>query len=217
MYNTVLFDLDGTLTDPGVGITNSVMYALQKFGITVTDRSELYCFIGPPLTDSFEKYYGFSKEQSLRALELYREYFSVTGLYENEIYSGTVDMLEQLKAAGKKLILATSKPEKYAAEIIRYFKIDGYFDFVAGATMDEKRNKKADVIAWAVESCGIKDLDTTVMVGDRNQDINGAKENGIDSVGVLYGYGDIEELTCAGATHIAKTTEDVVSIILNKE
>ena len=214
MYNTVLFDLDGTLTDPGVGITNSVMYALQKFGITVTDRRELYCFIGPPLTDSFQKYYGFTEEESITALKLYREYFSVTGLYENEIYSGTVKMLETLKTAGKKLVLATSKPEKYAVQILRHFGIDKYFDFVAGATMDETRNKKADVIAWAIERCKINDLDETVMVGDRHQDINGAAQNGIDSIGVLYGYGDTDELSGAGATYIAESTEEVVKIIL---
>ena len=214
MYNTVLFDLDGTLTDPGVGITNSVMYALQKFGITVTDRSELYCFIGPPLTDSFQKYYGFTEEESITALKLYREYFSVTGLYENEIYSGTVNMLETLKTAGKKLVLATSKPEKYAVQILEHFGIDKYFDFVAGATMDETRNKKADVIAWAIERCKITDLDETVMVGDRHQDINGAAQNGIDSIGVLYGYGDTDELSGAGATYIAESTEEVVNIIL---
>ncbi len=215
MYNTVLFDLDGTLTDPVIGITNSVMYALEKFGIKVNDRRELYCFIGPPLTDSFERYYGLSKEDSLDALKYYREYFSVTGLYENEIYSGTVKMLETLKSEGKRLILATSKPEKYAIEILKHFKIYGYFDFIAGATMDEKRNKKGDVIAWAVKNADI-DIKTAVMVGDRNQDINGAKENGIDSIGVLYGYGDVDELTGAGATHIAADTEEVTKIVLRR-
>lgn len=215
MYNTVLFDLDGTLTDPGIGITNSVMYALNKFGITVADRSELYCFIGPPLVDSFEKYYGFSKEQSLEALRLYREYFSVKGIYENELYSDTQKMLQTLKDAGKKLVLATSKPEEYAVEILRHFKIYDYFDFAAGATMDEKRNKKADVIAWAITQCGINDLSATVMVGDRCQDISGAAKNGIVSIGVLYGYGDMDELVTAGAVYIAENADDVTDIVLS--
>ena len=137
MYNYILFDLDGTLTDPGRGITNSVAYALEKFGVSVSDKKELYKFIGPPLTDSFEKYYGFSEEDALIAVEYYREYFKPKGIYENEIYSGVPELLKSLKESGKTVILATSKPEIFAIEILKYFGIDEYFDFVAGATLDK--------------------------------------------------------------------------------
>ena len=213
MYNTVLFDLDGTLTDSGEGIINSVVYALDKWGIKVEDREGLKCFIGPPLVDSFEKYYGFSREKSLKTVEYYREYFSVQGLFENRVYKGVEELLNGLNEAGKTLILATSKPEEYTIRILEHFGLDKYFDFVAGATMDEKRSKKSEVIAWVIKNMEIADLSCAVMVGDRDQDILGAKENGIDSIGVLYGYGDYGELKGAGATHIADNTQEVFKII----
>ncbi|MBR5286145.1 MAG: HAD family hydrolase [Clostridia bacterium] len=213
MYNYILFDLDGTLTDPGRGITNSVAYALNKFGIDVADKTELYKFIGPPLTDSFEKYYGFSSDEAITAVEYYREYFKPKGIYENEIYQGVPEFLKALKENGKTVILATSKPEIFAIEILKYFGIDAYFDFVAGATLDKTRNKKGDVIAYALESVNVTDKSQCLMIGDRDQDINGAKQNGIDSLGVLYGYGDFEELSNAGATYIAKTVEDIIKYV----
>ena len=213
MYNYILFDLDGTLTDPGRGITNSVAYALNKFGITVADKSELYKFIGPPLTDSFEKYYGFSEADALIAVEYYREYFKPKGIYENEIYKGVPELLKSLKESGKSVILATSKPEIFAIEILKYFGIDGYFDFAAGATLDKTRNKKGDVIAYALESMNVTDKSQCLMIGDRDQDINGAKQNGIDSLGVLYGYGDENELSNAKSTYIAKTVEDIIKYV----
>ena len=153
MYKYILFDLDGTLTDPARGITNSVTYALNKFGIDVADKTELYKFIGPPLTDSFEKYYGFSSDEAITAVEYYREYFKPKGIYENEIYQGVPELLKALKENGKTVILATSKPEIFAIEILKYFKLDSYFDFVAGATLDKSRTKKGDVIAYALNSC----------------------------------------------------------------
>ena len=213
MYNYILFDLDGTLTDPGRGITNSVAYALEKFGVSVSDKKELYKFIGPPLTDSFEKYYGFSEEDALIAVEYYREYFKPKGIYENEIYSGVPELLKSLKESGKTVILATSKPEIFAIEILKYFGIDEYFDFVAGATLDKQRTKKGDVIAYALNSCNITDKSDCLMVGDREQDIKGAIANGIDSLGVLYGYGDFEELSNAGATYIAKTVDEIIKYV----
>ena len=217
MYKYILFDLDGTLTDPGLGITNSVMYALKKFNIEVEDRASLYKFIGPPLLDSFQIYYGMSKEESELALKYYREYFRPHGLYENEVYGGVEELLKTLKAHGKTIILATSKPEEFAVEILRHFQLDKYFDFVAGATMDEKRVKKADVITYALESCKVADLDTAIMVGDREHDVLGAKQVGLESIGVLYGYGDLEELNNAGASYIAKDAEDILKIVLNVE
>lgn len=217
MYQNILFDLDGTLTDPGIGITNSVMYALKKFQIEVEDRTTLFKFIGPPLKASFEKYYGFSKEESELALQYYREYFRPYGLYENKVYDGVRELLIELKKQNKTLLLATSKPEEFAIEILKHFDLYPYFDFVAGATMDSSRVKKADVILYALQSYGVSDLSSAIMIGDREHDILGAKQVGLDSIGVLYGYGDYEELKEAGATYIAENAEDILKIILAKE
>lgn len=214
MYDTILFDLDGTLTDPGLGITNSVMHALKKWGIEVNDRSSLYRFIGPPLQDSFMQYYEFSKEDAEKAVIGYREYFREKGLYENEVYPGAEKLLSELKAAGKKIALATSKPEEFAIKILKHFQLDGYFDVIAGATMDSSRSKKADVIAYCLEQLGVKELSGVVMVGDREHDIIGAKTVGVDSIGVLVGYGSREELEQAGATRVVETLEDVLKAVL---
>ncbi len=213
MYQYVLFDLDGTLTDPAEGITNSVAYALDKFGITVTDKRELYKFIGPPLVDSFMKYYGFSASDADQAVAYYREYFKPTGIFQNSLYEGVPELLKQLKGLGKTVLLATSKPEVFAVEILKHFGIFEYFDFVAGATLDSTRNKKGDVIAYALDSMNITEKGACLMVGDRNQDINGAKENNIASLGVLFGYGDLDELTTAGATYLAETVKDILRFI----
>lgn len=213
MYTTVLFDLDGTLTDPGIGITNSVMYALRKFGIDVADRGELYRFIGPPLYYSFTTFYGFSHDDAEAAVRYYREYFSDKGIFENKVYDGVPEMLGAIKNSGKKLVLATSKPEVYAKRILEHFSLDGYFDFVGGATMDGSRNSKSDVISYVLDSVGVTDKSACIMIGDREHDILGAKANGIDSVGVLYGYGTRDELTEAGTTYIAKTVDGILSLI----
>ena len=213
MYDIILFDLDGTLTDPGIGITNSVAHALSHWNIEVTDRSELYKFIGPPLSDSFMRYYGFSEEDAIRAIAVYREYFSVKGLYENEVYPGIPELLQTLKAQGKTVVLATSKPEKFAVEILRHFGLYDYFDIIAGASMDESRNKKADVIAYALSQMKDPDISKLIMIGDREHDVLGAKQFGIDSIGVLYGYGDRAEHEAAGATYIAEKVEDILPLL----
>ena len=210
MYKYILFDLDGTLTNPELGITNCVMYALEKFGIKENDRKKLHPFIGPPLTYSFHNFYGLSEEESKQAVAFYRERFSVKGLYENDVYVGVPEMLQNLKEQGKKLIIATSKPEEYTIKILKYFELYKYFDFVAGATMDGSRGEKSEIITYALEISSIEDKSQTVMIGDRKYDILGAKENGLDSIGVLYGFGDYEELTNAGATYIAETVEDIL-------
>ncbi len=214
MYETVLFDLDGTLTDPGEGITNSVAYALRKYGIEVTDRKELYKFIGPPLKDSFMKYYSFSEADALNAIEYYREYFRDKGIFENQVYEGVEEMLKALHASGKKIVLATSKPEEFAVRILEHFDLRKYFDIVAGASMDSSLSKKGDVIAYALSMCDNIAKETAVMVGDREHDIIGAKENGLDSVGVLYGYGSEEELQECGADYIVSQPCKVVSLLL---
>ena len=212
-YNYVLFDLDGTLTDPGTGITNSVMHALKKYGIEVEDRTSLYKFIGPPLIDSFEKYFGFSHEEAVKSVDYYREYYKDKGIYENEVYAGVEELLKKLNEKGKKIILATSKPELFAKQILRHFGIEKYFLFAAGSTMDETRTNKAEVIEYALSECGITEKTAVVMVGDREHDIIGANKNGIDSIGVLFGYGSREELESAGATYIAETVGDIEKYI----
>lgn len=208
-YQYFLFDLDGTVTDPGEGITNSVMYALQKFGIHERDRRKLYRFIGPPLADSFREFYGFSADGAKKGIRFYREYYSKKGIFENKLYPGIEEVLKRMKEDGKTLVLATSKPEFFAGRILEYFHLDSYFTFVAGATMDENRVKKGDVIVYALEQCSITDKRKALMIGDRKHDIQGAKENGLDSMGVLYGYGSREELETAGADYLAETVEDI--------
>ena len=212
-YDVILFDLDGTLTDPGTGITNSVMHALKKYGIEVEDRAQLYKFIGPPLHESFEKYYGFSHEEAMQAVEYYREYYKVKGIYENLLYDGIENLLKKLFENGKKIILATSKPEVFAKEILRHFGIEKYFYYVAGSNLDGSRTLKAEVIGYALESAEITDKSGAVMVGDREHDIIGAKKIGLDSAGVLFGYGSREELETAGADFIAESVSDIEKFI----
>ena len=217
MYKYILFDLDGTLTDPGLGITNSVMYALKKFNIDVEERASLYKFIGPPLMDSFKMFYGFSEEDSELGVKYYREYFKERGLYENEVYDGIEELLKALKDQNKSLIIATSKPDEFAVEIVKHFHLDQYFDFVAGATMDSSRSKKADVIEYAIKNCNITDLSSAIMIGDREHDILGAKQVGLDSIGVLFGYGNYAELEAAGATHIVEKPADILQIVAGED
>lgn len=213
MYKYLLFDLDGTLTDPGLGITNSVMYALRKFDIYVDDRTSLYRFIGPPLMDSFEEYYGFSREQCVLAVKYYREYFTERGMFENTVYDGIPELLTRLKEKGRTLAVATSKPEPFAVKILQHFGLYDCFELVAGATLDETRNKKADVISYALERFGVSDRAAAIMIGDREHDIIGAKENGLDSMGVLFGYGSCDELKRAGATFIAEKPVDIENYV----
>lgn len=213
-YKYILFDLDGTLTDPAVGITTSVAYALKRFGIKVDDITTLNHFIGPPLLDTFMEDYGFSEEEAQTAIDYYRERFRVKGLYENVVYDGVFEMLEALKKGGKEIILATSKPEPFAKEILRHFGLEKYFLFAAGSNFDGTRTAKAEVIEYALKSAGVTDKSAVVMIGDRKHDIIGAKKAGLDSIGVLYGYGSIEEINGAGATYIAETVEEVTKLII---
>lgn len=214
-YKYILFDLDGTLTDPKVGITKAVAYALKDFDIDVENLDDLCKFIGPPLKDSFMEYYGFSKEDSDTAIKKYREYFSVKGLYENIVYDGIKEVLQNLKDNKKTLILATSKPKIFALKILEHFHLLKYFDFVSGAELDGTRDKKGDVIAYALAENHITDLSSVLMIGDRKHDIIGAKENYIDSMGVLYGYGNKEEFQKAGADYIVSTVKEI-SCVLDK-
>lgn len=213
MFQSILFDLDGTLTDAAPGITNSVKYALSKFGIDETDDNKLRKFWGPPLISSFMEFYGFSKEKAQKAVEYYREYFVPHGIFENEVYSGIPKLLQKLKADGKTLIIATSKPETFAVQIAEHFEIDSYFDLIAGSNLDNTRSKKAQVIEYALETLGILDRAHAVMIGDREHDIKGAKKTGLRSIGVLYGYASPGELENAGADFTANSPEELYTII----
>ncbi|MEQ8197887.1 MAG: HAD family hydrolase [Clostridiaceae bacterium] len=213
-YEYILFDLDGTLTDSAIGITNSVMYALNKYGIEVSDRSELYRFVGPPLSDSFENFYGFSREDAKEAVEYYREYYREKGIFENLVYDGCENLLKTLKDNDMTLAVATSKPEVFARQILEHFNMAKYFTYIAGSNLDGTRVKKGEVIRYALESCNITDLSKTIMIGDREHDIIGAKEAGIHSIGVLFGYGDRDELMTAGADFIADRVADIGQVIL---
>lgn len=209
-----LFDLDGTLTEPAEGITNSVAFALEKFGIIPQSKTELYKFIGPPLIDSFMEFYGFSREKADKAVEYYREYYKARGIFENKVYEGIPYILKTLHEGGKKVILATSKPEAFAKQILEHFNLSQYFTLIAGATMDESRSKKDAILAYAIDKSGITDLSEAIMIGDRKFDIEAAHKFGIKAIGVLFGYGSIEELKLAGADYIAATPNELKNLLI---
>ncbi|MBO5041147.1 MAG: HAD family hydrolase [Clostridia bacterium] len=214
MKDIVFFDLDGTLTDSGDGIKNSAAYALNKFGIPVPKRDELNKFIGPPLVGSFRNLFGMSDEDADLAVVYYREYYAVKGIFENSLYDGVTDMLEALKKAGRTIVLATSKPEIYANQILKYFNIYDYFTHVCGAEMDHKRTDKHEVIEYALETAGVTDRSRVVMVGDRLHDIQGAKKSHLDSIGVTFGYGSEAELKEAGADYIVNDAKELTELLL---
>lgn len=213
MKQHLFFDLDGTLSDPMLGITHSVQHALKKYGITVDNLQQLCPFIGPPLQDSFQDFYGFSKEEADQACEYYNEYFLTKGLYENTLYPGMKEFLQLQADKGKTLYVATSKPEQLAKQILEYFDIDSYFHYIGGDTMQRTRSAKAKVIRYIMEANGLTDPSAILMIGDRKHDIIGAKEVGIQSVGVLYGYGDRKELTQAGADYIVEDLEELEALL----
>lgn len=213
-YDTLLFDLDGTLTDPKEGITKSVAYALKHFGIEVADLDSLCKFIGPPLSYSFREYFGLSDSDIKTAINKYRENFSAVGIYQNLPYDGMDHLLSSLCGAGKTLIVATSKPTVYAEKILEKFDLKKYFRSVVGSELNGDRGEKQEVIRAALDINGVTDLERTAMIGDREYDIIGAAANGIDSVGVLFGYGSREELEKAGATRIAASVEDLATILV---
>lgn len=214
MFTHIFFDLDGTLTDPATGITNSFIHALKFYGLEIPSYEELCKLIGPPLPYSFETTFGFSHDKAMEAVAKYREYFSTKGLYENKVYDGIPELLQKLKEQGRHLVVATSKPEEYSIKIIEHFGLGKYFDFVCGSLMDESRSKKDEVIAYALERCKLGEADKpcVLMVGDRFHDIEGAKKNGLKSCGVLFGYGSREELENAGADYIVNSVNELLEI-----
>lgn len=208
MYKNILFDLDGTLTDPKVGITKCVAYALKYFGIEVEDTDTLCDFIGPPLSTMFAKCYGFDEGQCTKAIEVYRERFSTVGKFENEVYPYTEKILSLLKDKGIRLFVATSKPEKFAVEILEHFGLSHYFERIRGIGMDEEKVEKDVIITRVMSEYNLSPADT-VMVGDRCFDIIGAHKNGIRCIGVLFGYGSKDELAEHKADIIIDTNKDL--------
>ncbi|MEG2192697.1 MAG: HAD hydrolase-like protein [Oscillospiraceae bacterium] len=191
-YKAILFDLDGTLTDPQEGILNSIQYATVFYGVK-TDRAQLIEYIGPPLKDTFDKLIG--KELSMGAVKKYRERFvDGGGLYENKIYPNVKEALCKLKDMGYILCTASSKPQPFVEKILQFFDIDKFFDFAGGASLDETRSQKEEVIKYVLETAGLNNNEV-LMVGDRKFDLIGAEQMGIDAVGVLYGFGDYAELS----------------------
>lgn len=215
-YTTILMDLDGTITDPMEGITRCVEFALNHFGIKVKERRELCRFIGPPLLDSFQEFYGFSELQALEAIGYYRERFAKVGLYENEVYPGMEGVLENLAKEGKRVMVATSKPEIFARRILEYFQLEHYFSFIGGATLDGTRSRKEEVIRYLIDGRQLQDLSQIVMVGDRKYDILGAHQAGIAAIGVLYGYGAREELEEASADCIVEDISQLEAVLLGR-
>ena len=215
-YDVIFFDLDGTVIDSGEGVTNSVSYSLEKMNLASMNKTELKRFIGPPLAVSFPTYAGVEEKDVEMAIKYYREYYTEKGIFEGYVYENIEKMLKMLKENGKKLIIATSKPEKFAKSILERANLAHYFDLIAGATMDEKtRATKEDVIKYALEKCHITNTSRVLMVGDRLYDIEGARCFGIDCMAVLYGYGSYEEFVEHKADYIAKTPLDVAEKILN--
>ncbi len=211
-WKNVLFDLDGTLTDPAEGITNALMHAQRRLGMEVSPREALYVFIGPPLIETFMGEWSLTRAESEQALLYYREYFIDRGIFENVPYEGIGSCLADLQAAGLRLFVATSKPEPLSLRILEHFDLLQYFEAVAGSTMDEQRTKKGEVIAYALDTYHL-DPSETVMVGDRKHDVLGARENGLPCIGVLYGYGSRAELTEAGAAALAADLGELSALL----
>ncbi|MEG3269537.1 HAD family hydrolase [Streptococcus suis] len=216
MYQTILFDLDGTLTDSGQGILNSVAYALEKMGIEEPDTANLNRFIGPPLYESFSRFYQLSPEDTQSAVDAFRVYFKEKGMFENQLYPGIISLLEELRTAGKTLVIATSKPEIFAKQILEHFGIAHYFDVIAGASLDSSRISKADVIGYAINQLEAFPKHA-VMIGDREHDIEGARRHQLPAIGVLYGYGNKQEFEKVGATMIVETVQDLKKVLLTTE
>ncbi|MFB0921750.1 MAG: HAD hydrolase-like protein [Oscillospiraceae bacterium] len=213
-YKYIFWDLDGTISDSGQGIFNSVAYAVEHMGTELPSQKTLRKFVGPPLTESFGKYCGYTPEKADKAVAFFREYYQSKGINENAMYAGMDELLKKLINAGYICVVATAKPESLARTILQRYGIDKYFLYIAGASFDSSRARKEQVIAYALETCGITDKSKVVMVGDRAHDCVGAKINGLDCIGVLYGYGEREELEETGVIAIAKDIDELADIFL---
>ena len=212
-YEIIIFDLDGTLSNSKEGITKSVQYALSKLGIIEENLDSLEHFIGPPLKDEMIRTYKVSEEEAEKAVAYYRERYVPKGIYETEIYPGTEEMLSNLKSSGKRIALATSKPQQMAEEVLQYLKIERYFDSVMGAELTGPRQSKRAVLEALLEESKIKDKEKCIMIGDTCYDIDGAKAVGLDSAGVAYGFGNTIEMLEHGALTVFKKTEDIIRFL----
>ena len=212
--DVILFDLDGTLTDSGPGIMNAAAYAMERFGLPCGDTALLRKFVGPPLRDSFRDFCGLSDEKAVEAIGVFREYYEPKGVFENSVYPGVPEMLETLLSAGRRLAVATSKLEPTALRVLEHFGLAGYFELAAGSLADNTRTRKAEVVAYTLGRLGVTDKSRALMVGDREHDVIGARENGLDCLGVLYGYGSAAELRAAGALCLAETPQRAAELIL---
>lgn len=219
MYKYILFDLDGTLTDPGEGITKSVQYALSRMGIIESDLKKLEPFIGPPLIESFQEYYGFSPEEVQEATVYFREYFTTKGLYQNKMFEGVPQMLQKLKDNGRVIAIASSKPEPFVRQILDNFALTSYFDYICGGTLDEKRCRKADVIGELLRQMNLpeEEKNKLLMVGDRRHDVEGAACFGIPCLGLALGFAAEGELWQAGAVEVAESIEAIADFVLRTE
>lgn len=213
MYTTLLFDLDGTLTDSGLGIMRCAQYALDHFGIHVEDYTTLRCFVGPPLEDSFIDFYGFTTEQADEAVRVYRERYFSTGVYENEVYPGTKEALTELQRRGYRMGIGSSKNLPMVLEVLRYFDLARFFDFAAARDEQGTLHSKADVLSHAIEKFGL-DKTQTLMIGDRYHDIEGAHAVGLPAMGILWGgYGTRQEMEEYGAEYIVETWEELMRVL----
>ena len=211
----IFMDLDGTITNPKIGITKSIQYSLNSFGIKEENLNNLTRHIGPPLIDTFREYYGFDESKTKLAVIKFKERFEEVGWCENEVYEGMEETLKAFQRAGKILIVATSKPEYMAKKILDHFNLSQYFTDICGSERDGSRSKKHEVIQYAIDRNEIKNKDDIIMVGDRNYDILGPKRLGIKSIGVLYGFGCLQEFEEANADYIVKTVSQLCEIGLS--
>ncbi len=214
-YTHCFFDLDGTVVNSAPGITSSVQYALSKCGIEPPDASELLGFIGPSLMYGFSHFYNMNEEDARRAVNYYREIYSAGGMFKCEPYAGIRELLEALTSNGIVCVLATGKPHIYANQILKHWELDRYFSFVSGPELDGTRDPKHEVIAYAMENLGLTDPSKILMIGDRDNDVLGAKHHGMDCAGVLWGFGSREELLTAGAKAVYTSPMELQKAILN--
>lgn len=214
-YQTIIFDLDGTLTDSQTGIINSLTYAFKQMGLPLPAQSQLKKFIGPPLSQSFQDFCGLNDIETQKIISYYRQYFADKGWKENQLLPGARELLAKLKQAGKTLLVASSKPEVFVKQILDHFEIDSYFTVIAGASLDDSRSQKSAVIAHALKTAKIEELKGCVMVGDRKHDVEGAKVQGLPTIGLLLGFGSRQELEESGAIAIAENFQDLEEILLN--
>ncbi len=215
-FEFILFDLDGTLTDSGPGILSCLEYALEDQGIPIPERDQMRTYLGPPLVDTFRGVFGMNDQQIAQAIDKYRERYHDIGLFENSVYEGVPVLLAELQGAGLRMATATSKPEYSATRILQHFELDQYFEFIGAAALDGTRDSKSLVIKHTLDNTNTNPTShNMIMIGDRRHDVYGAREHGIDTIGVLWGYGDADELTSAGVTDLATNTENLKNLLID--